>query len=42
MAQQELRKDGFDFAESRYKELKPILDEVTPGPPFQILKVSCM
>uniref|UniRef100_A0A162A0E6 DUF4110 domain-containing protein n=1 Tax=Daucus carota subsp. sativus TaxID=79200 RepID=A0A162A0E6_DAUCS len=24
----ELRKDGFDFAESRYKELKPILDEL--------------
>ncbi|XP_076939472.1 uncharacterized protein LOC143608264, partial [Bidens hawaiensis] len=23
----ELRKDGFDLAESRYKELKPILDE---------------
>lgn len=26
---QELRKDGFDLAEARYKELKPILDEVT-------------
>lgn len=26
---QELRKDGFDLAETRYKELKPILDEVT-------------
>lgn len=25
---QELRKDGFDLAESRYRELKPILDEV--------------
>lgn len=25
---QELRKDGFDLAETRYKELKPILDEV--------------
>lgn len=25
---QELRKDGFDLAEARYKELKPILDEV--------------
>nr|GMD95931.1 kelch domain-containing protein 4 [Ipomoea batatas] len=24
----ELRKDGFDLAESRYKELKPILDEL--------------
>ncbi|KAI3783324.1 hypothetical protein L1987_42402 [Smallanthus sonchifolius] len=24
----ELRKDGFDLAESRYKELKPILDEI--------------
>lgn len=28
MATQELRKDGFDLAVSRYKELKPILDEV--------------
>ena len=28
LALQELRKDGFDLAESRYKELKPILDEV--------------
>lgn len=28
MLMQELRKDGFDLAESRYKELKPILDEV--------------
>lgn len=25
---QELRKDGFDLAESRYRELKPLLDEV--------------
>ena len=25
---QELRKDGFDLAEARYRELKPILDEV--------------
>ncbi|KAJ0082413.1 hypothetical protein Patl1_10966 [Pistacia atlantica] len=25
---QELRKDGFDLAESRYRELKPILDEL--------------
>lgn len=25
---QELRKDGFDLAETRFKELKPILDEV--------------
>lgn len=25
---QELRKDGFDLAETRYRELKPILDEV--------------
>lgn len=24
----ELRKDGFDLAEARYKELKPILDEL--------------
>ncbi|KNA11407.1 hypothetical protein SOVF_135480 [Spinacia oleracea] len=24
----ELRKDGFDFAEARYRELKPILDEL--------------
>ncbi|KMS97186.1 hypothetical protein BVRB_7g178490 [Beta vulgaris subsp. vulgaris] len=24
----ELRKDGFDFAEARYKELKPLLDEL--------------
>lgn len=24
----ELRKDGFDLAESRYKELRPVLDEV--------------
>lgn len=28
LASQELRKDGFDLAEARYKELKPILDEV--------------
>ncbi|EHA8586412.1 putative protein WVD2-like 7 [Cocos nucifera] len=27
-ATKELRKDGFDLAEARYKELKPILDEV--------------
>lgn len=25
---QELRKDGFDLAEARFRELKPILDEV--------------
>ncbi|KAL3677539.1 hypothetical protein R1sor_027487 [Riccia sorocarpa] len=25
---QELRKDKFDLAESRYKELKPVLDEL--------------
>ncbi|KAJ9678018.1 hypothetical protein PVL29_022795 [Vitis rotundifolia] len=25
---QELRKDGFDLAEARYRELKPILDEL--------------
>lgn len=25
---QELRKDGFDLADARYKELKPLLDEV--------------
>ncbi|KAM1736989.1 hypothetical protein FF1_015260 [Malus domestica] len=24
----ELRKDGFDLAEARYRELKPILDEL--------------
>ena len=24
----ELRKDGFDLADGRYRELKPILDEV--------------
>ncbi|XBI56715.1 hypothetical protein VPH35_038252 [Triticum aestivum] len=24
----ELRKDGFDLAETRFKELKPILDEL--------------
>jgi hypothetical protein len=24
----ELRKDGFDLAEGRYRELKPVLDEV--------------
>ena len=28
LALQELRKDGFDLAEARYRELKPILDEV--------------
>lgn len=28
LAFQELRKDGFDLAEARYRELKPILDEV--------------
>uniref|UniRef100_A0A453C8V3 DUF4110 domain-containing protein n=1 Tax=Aegilops tauschii subsp. strangulata TaxID=200361 RepID=A0A453C8V3_AEGTS len=26
----ELRKDGFDLAETRFKELKPILDESWP------------
>lgn len=30
LASQELRKDGFDLAEARYTELKPILDEVGP------------
>lgn len=24
----ELRKDGFDLAEGRYRELRPVLDEV--------------
>lgn len=28
LGSQELRKDGFDLAEARYRELKPILDEV--------------
>lgn len=28
LALQELRKDGFDLAVVRYRELKPILDEV--------------
>lgn len=31
-ALQELRKDGFDLAEARYKELKPVLDEVILPP----------
>ena len=31
---QELRKDGFDLAEARYRELKPILDEVIFGCAF--------
>ncbi|KAK1293785.1 hypothetical protein QJS10_CPA16g00285 [Acorus calamus] len=41
----ELRKDGFDLAEVRYKELKPILDEVNSSWIFITLvpfvKVSC-
>ena len=28
MIYKELRKDGFDLADGRYRELKPILDEV--------------
>lgn len=38
LALQELRKDGFDLAKTRYKELKPILDEVAfqhPGIEFK-------
>ena len=26
---EELRKDGFDLVDGRYKELKPIMDELT-------------
>lgn len=27
----ELRKDGFDLADGRYRELRPVLDEVHTG-----------
>lgn len=36
---QELRKDGFDLAEARYRELKPILDEVKLFPFFFVIAV---